>query len=82
MKRISDLDDECRPLLNWTEIGFLNSIGLVMLTEYLVSPPERVWSGVVGGLLHLPPPSSWNSVIVADFPNLFEEFKNRILTLL
>jgi hypothetical protein len=30
----------------------------------------------------LPPPSGWNSAIVADFPKLFEDFKKKQFTLL
>jgi hypothetical protein len=44
----------------------------------IVPPPGPIAPASAG----LPPPSGWNSAIVADFPKLFEDFKNKQFTLL
>jgi hypothetical protein len=44
-----------------------------------IAPPPAPASLASAGL---PPPSGWNSAIVADFPKLFEDFKEKQFTLL
>jgi hypothetical protein len=43
------------------------------------APPPAPTSPASAGL---PPPSGWNSAIVADFPKLFEDFKEKHFTVL
>jgi hypothetical protein len=74
------LGDEYRPLLRWIEIRFLSGTGLAALTEDLAFPPECVWCDISDRLIH--PLSGWNSEIVPDFPEIFEEFKEKQVALL
>jgi hypothetical protein len=76
------LGDEYRPLLSRIEIRFLSATGLAILAEHFPFLPECVCCDILDRLRHLFPPSGWNSAIAADFPKLFEDFKDKQFTLL
>jgi hypothetical protein len=80
--RLLSLGGEYRPLLNRIEMRFLNAAGLEMLAEHFPFPHECVVCGILDCLLHHPRRSGWHSAIVADFPKLFEDFKDKQFTLL
>jgi hypothetical protein len=86
LEPLSNLGDEYRPLLRWIEMRVLSAAGLVNLAEHFAFPPECVFCGILDSLLHppLPPPprSGWYSAIVPDLPELFQDFKKRMFTLL
>jgi hypothetical protein len=65
--------------LSRIEIRFLSAVGLTIPAEHFAFPPESVCCGILDSLI---PPLGWNSAIVPDFPNLFEDFKQRTFTLL
>jgi hypothetical protein len=77
--RLLRLGDEYRPLLSRIEIRFLSVAGLAILAEHFAFPPECVFCSILGSLIH---PLRWNSAIVPGFPTLFEDFKQKQLTLL
>jgi hypothetical protein len=91
---ILSLGDEYRPLVSRIEIRFLSADGLALLAEHFAFPPECVCCSILDRLLQLPrpiPPAiadmasipvGWNSVIVPDFPTLFEDFKEKEFALL
>jgi hypothetical protein len=82
LERLLILGDEYRPLLSRIEIRLLSAVGLALLAEHFVVPPECVCCGILHSQLHLPPPFGWNLAIVPDFPKLFEDFKRKQFTLL
>jgi hypothetical protein len=81
-ERLLSLGDEYLPLLSRIAIRFLRAAGLAILAEHFVFPPECVFCGILDSLIPPPPPSRWNSAIVADFPELFDDFKQKQFTLL
>jgi hypothetical protein len=68
---VVELGDEYPSLLSRIETRFLSAAGLVILAEHFVFPPEWVCCSILDSLLH---PAS---AIVADFPELFEDFKKK-----
>jgi hypothetical protein len=85
LKKLLNLGEDYVPLLRRIAIEFLSTTGLAIMAEHFVFPPEWVCCAVVGRFLHPPPPplpSGWDSVIVADFPEIFNEFRNKRFSLL
>jgi hypothetical protein len=80
--RLLSLGDEYCPLLSRIEIRFLSATSLAILAEHFPLLPECVCCGILDHLLHVFPPSGWNSAIIPDFPPLFEDFKEKRFTLL
>jgi hypothetical protein len=85
LDQLLSLGDEYRSLLSRIESRFLSAAGLASLVEHFVFPPECVYCGILESLILPPvppPPSGWDSAIVPDFPELFEDFKTKHFTLL
>jgi hypothetical protein len=82
LERLLSFGHEYRPLLSRIEIRFLSATSLAILAEHFAFPPECVCCSILDHLLPRPPVSKWNSAIVPDFPNLFEDFKQKQFTLL
>jgi hypothetical protein len=78
LERLLSLGDEYRPLLRRIESRFLSATGLTILTECFASLPECILYSILDRLFR----SVWNSVIVPDFPKLFEDFKKKQFPLL
>jgi hypothetical protein len=76
------LGEQYRPLLNRIEIRFLGVTGLAIMVEHFILSPEWVCCSILNRLPYLSRLSGWNSVIVPDFPKLFEDFKKEKFTLL
>jgi hypothetical protein len=84
LKRLLSVGDEYSSLLRWIEVQFLSAAGVAALAEHFLFPPEGLCCSILGRVLPPPPPSprGWNSVIVPDFPELFDDFKEKQFTLL
>jgi hypothetical protein len=82
LERVLGLGDEYRPLLDRIEIRFLSATGLAIVAGHFAFLPECVFCSILGSLRSLFPSSGWDSAIVPDFPNLFENFKQKRFTLL
>jgi hypothetical protein len=82
LKQLLSLGNEYGPLLSRIAIRFLSPVGRAILAEHSAFPPDCLFCSTLDHLLHLLPPSGWNSAIVPDFPKLFEDFKKKQFTLL
>jgi hypothetical protein len=62
----------------------VSTAGITSLCEYpaLCPPTESLWLAVADRLLHPPPAPEIDSLIVSDFPSLFEEFRAKCFNLL
>jgi hypothetical protein len=62
-------------LLRHIQWDFVSTAGIASLCEDLT---ESLWLAVAHWLMHLPPPSGFDSMIVSEFPPLFEEFQSAV----
>jgi hypothetical protein len=75
------------PLLRHIQPAFLSADGLRVLLDHLPHPPESVWLSLADWL-GTPPgpppprPGPFSSMIVADFPQIFAEFRGKRFSLL
>jgi hypothetical protein len=81
LERILSLGEEYRPLLRRIEMRFLSAAGIAALVDHFAIPLESVSCGVTD-LLTSHVRSTWNSVIVVDFPKIFREFHWKRFSLL
>jgi hypothetical protein len=72
--RICGLGSEYRPLLRHIEIGFLS---VAALAECFAFPSECIWIGISRLLV-----PALDSVIISDFPEIFDEFRGKRFSLL
>jgi hypothetical protein len=72
------------PLLRHIRWEFVSTAAITSLREDLTlcPPAESLWLAVADQLLHPPPAREIDSLIVSDFPPLFEEFRGKCFNLL
>jgi hypothetical protein len=72
------------PLLRHIRWDFVSAAAIASLCEDLTfcPPTESLWLSVADRLLHPPPPPGFDSLIVSDFPPLFQEFRAKRFNLL
>jgi hypothetical protein len=81
LERLLSLGEEYRPLLRWIEIRFLSAASFTALMEHLEFAADWVWCYIADRLIPSVP-FGWNSVIVFDFPDIFQEFGRKRFSIL
>jgi hypothetical protein len=67
-----------RDLLGHIEIGFLSEDGLSLLERDFGIPPESLWQCAAERIAH-PPSPPLDSRIISGFPEIFAEFRGKLL---
>jgi hypothetical protein len=80
---VLDLGSDSQFLLRHIQFRFLSWEGVSLLSEHFEICPESVWESTSKVIAHpRPPPGQFDSLIISDFQDIFEEFRRQRFSLL